>query len=166
MDRRAFVVAAVVNLLMASGISAQEPAKHYRLGIISAGNPRSMAFYVAFEARLRELGWIDGKNLTVDFETGASPEQLSAIATRMVQHRVDVIVTVGPESTLKAASDATRTIPIVNVAPTGVSARGDSACESRRRSMDRILRGSNSAARRRSVTATRTARESQTRSSI
>ncbi len=116
MDRRAFVVAAVVNLLMASGILAQEPAKHYRLGIISAGNPRSMAFYVAFEARLRELGWIDEKNLTVDFETGASPEQLSAIATRMVQHRVDVIVTVGPESTLKAASDATPTIPIVNVA--------------------------------------------------
>ena len=116
MDRRAFVVAAVANLLMANGISAQESAKHYRLGIISAGNPRSMAFYVAFEARLRELGWIDGKNLTVDFETGASPEQLSAIATRMVQHRVDVIVTVGPESTLKAASDATPTIPIVNVA--------------------------------------------------
>jgi len=114
--RRVFVIVATLNLLVAGASRAQEPAKHYRLGIISAGNPRSMAFYVAFEARLRELGWIDGKNLTVDFETGASPEQLSAIATRMVQHRVDVIVTVGPESTLKAASDATRAIPIVNVA--------------------------------------------------
>ena len=116
MDRRAFVVVATLNLLVAGAGWAQEPAKRYRLGIISAGNPRSTAFYLAFEARLRELGWIDGKNLTVDFEAGASPEQLSVIATRMVQHRVDVILTVGPESTLKAASEATRTIPIVNVA--------------------------------------------------
>jgi putative ABC transport system substrate-binding protein len=115
-ERRTFVVVAMLNLLVACASRAQEPAKHYRLGIISSGNPRSTAFYVALEARLRELGWIDGKNLTVEFEIGESLEQLSAIATRMVQHRVDVIVTVGPESTLKAASDATRTIPIVNVA--------------------------------------------------
>jgi putative ABC transport system substrate-binding protein len=115
-ERRAFVIVVTLNLLVAGSSRAQESARRYRLGIISAGNPRSTAFYVAFEARLRELGWVDGKNLTIDFQTGASPEQLSAIATRMVQHRVDVIVTGGPESTLKAASDATRTIPIVNVA--------------------------------------------------
>jgi putative ABC transport system substrate-binding protein len=107
-ERRTFVVVAILNLLVACASRAQEPAKHYRLGIISSGNPRSTAFYVALEARLSELGWIDGKNLTVEFEIGESLEQLSAIATRMVQHRVDVIVTVGPESTLKAASDATR----------------------------------------------------------
>ena len=42
MNRRTFFSAAVANLLMASGISAQESAKHYRLGIISTGtNPRS-----------------------------------------------------------------------------------------------------------------------------
>jgi putative ABC transport system substrate-binding protein len=117
MERRAFVVVAILNLLVAGASWAQEPAKHYRLGIISAGNnPRSAAFYTAFEARLRELGWIDGKNLTVDFEAGESPEQLSAIATRMVQNRVDVIVTAGPEQALKAASEATRTIPILTVA--------------------------------------------------
>lgn len=115
MERRAFVVA-TLNWLVAGAAWAQGPARHYRLGIISAGNPRSTAFYVAFETRLRELGWIDGKNLTVEFEAGESPEQLSVIATRMVQHRVDVIVTVGPEPALKAASDATRTIPIVFVA--------------------------------------------------
>jgi putative ABC transport system substrate-binding protein len=115
-ERRAFVVVATLNLLVAGASWAQEPTKHYRLGIISSGNPRSTAFYAAFEARLRELGWIEGKNLTVDFEAGQGPEQLSAIATRMVQHGVDVIVTVGPEPALKAASEATRTIAIVSVA--------------------------------------------------
>ena len=115
MNRRAFVVVAILNFVAGAGWTQEQP-KRYRLGIISAGNPRSTAFYVALEARLRELGWIDGKNLTVDFAAGSSPDQLSAIAARMVQHRVDVIVTVGPESTLKAASEATRTVPIVNVA--------------------------------------------------
>ena len=116
-DRRAFVVTAVANLLIASGISAQEPAKRYRLGIISAGNnPRSAAFFAAFEQRLRELGWIDGKTLSVDFEAGDSPDKLSAIATRMVRSGVDVILAAGPEAALKAASESTPTIPIVIVA--------------------------------------------------
>ena len=115
--RRAFVVAATVNLLIASGISAQESTKRYRLGIISAGNnPRSAAFFAAFEQRLRELGWIDGKSLSVDFEAGDSPDKLSAIATRMVRSGVDVILAAGPEAALKAASESTRTIPIVIVA--------------------------------------------------
>src|SRR5207245_1474670 len=92
-DRRAFVVAAVAKLLIASGISAQESTKRYRLGIISAGNnPRSAAFFAAFEQRLRELGWIDGKTLSVDFEAGDSPDKLSAIATRMVRGGVDVFL--------------------------------------------------------------------------
>ena len=116
MERRAFIVAVILNLLTVGAGSAQESVKHYRLGIISAGNPRSTAFYVAFEARLRELGWIDGKNLTIEFETGENPEQLSAIAARMVRSRVDAILAVGPEPTLKAASEATRSIPIVSVA--------------------------------------------------
>ncbi len=117
MRRRAFVVVATLNLLAAGAIWAQEPAKQYRVGIISGGgNPRSAAFYAAFEARLRELGWIDGKNLSVDFEAGENPEQLSTVASRMVQQRVDVIVAVGPEAALKAASEATRSIPIVSVA--------------------------------------------------
>ena len=107
---------AALTLLAPRASFAQEPAKRSRIGIISTANPRSTAFYVAFEARLRELGWIDGKNLTVDFEAGESPEQLAAIAARMVAHGVDVIVAVGPEPALKAASEATRTIPIVSVA--------------------------------------------------
>ena len=103
--------------MIAGAASAQEPAKQYHIGIISSGgNPRSATFYVAFEDRLRELGWVDGKNLAIHFESGDSPSQLSTIASRMVQRRVDAIVVVGPEAALKAASAATRIIPIVSIA--------------------------------------------------
>ena len=98
-------------------VDIERTAKQYRIGIISnGGNPRSATFYMAFEERLRELGWVDGKNLAIDFESGDSSSQLSTIASRMVQRRVDAIVVVGPEAALKAASDATRIIPIVSIA--------------------------------------------------
>ena len=117
MDRRTFVVVATLSLLAAGIGWAQEPVKNARVGIITGGgNPRSAAFFVAFEERLRELGWVAGKNLTIEFESGEGPEQLAAIAKRMVQNRVDVIVAVGPERALKAASEATSTVPIVSVA--------------------------------------------------
>jgi ABC-type uncharacterized transport system substrate-binding protein len=116
-ERRTFVIVATLNLLAVGASWAQEAAKKSRVAIITTGgNPRSAAFFVAFEERLRELGWVDGKNVSVDFEAGESPAQLSAIATRMVQHRADVIVAVGPELALKAASEATHAIPIVSIA--------------------------------------------------
>jgi putative tryptophan/tyrosine transport system substrate-binding protein len=116
-ERRAFVIVLTLNLLATGASWAQEPAKIARVGIVTGGgNPRSAAFFVSFEERLRELGWVAGKNLSIDFEGGDSPAQLSAIATRMVQNRVDVLVAVGPERALKAASEATQTIPIVSVA--------------------------------------------------
>ncbi len=52
----------------------------------------------------------------MDFGGGEGSAQLSAFAAHMVQHRVDVIVAVGPELALKVASEATPTIPIVSVA--------------------------------------------------
>ena len=115
-DRRAFVAIAALSVLAAGIVSGQGPAKSRRLGIISSGNPRSTPFYVVFESKLRELGWADGKNLIVEFESGETRAQLAAIASRMVAHAADVIFVVGPEPAMKAASEATRTIPIVCVA--------------------------------------------------
>jgi len=116
MERRAFLLATTLCLPGIRTVRAQLPAKQYRLGMISSGNPRSAPFYAAFEEQMRKLGWIDGKNLNVDFEVGETPEQLSQIALRMVQRNVDAILAVGPEGTLRAASAATRSIPIVTVA--------------------------------------------------
>ena len=117
MERRRFVFALPLTLLAVGASWAQEAVKKSHVGIVTTGgNPRSAAFFRAFEERLRELGWLDGKNLSVDFESGDGPSQLSAIANRMVQQRTDVIVAVGPELALKAASEATHAIPIVSIA--------------------------------------------------
>jgi hypothetical protein len=74
MDRRGFVLGAGAALLSARLAGAAFAEKIYRIGIVSVGNnPRSAPFYVAFEQRLRELGWIDGNNLIIDFQTGETP---------------------------------------------------------------------------------------------
>jgi putative ABC transport system substrate-binding protein len=70
MDRRTFVGTLAGSLFAAPLAGAQQPGKVYRIGVVAAGvNPRSAAFFQAFEQRLRELGWIDSKNLVVDFQT-------------------------------------------------------------------------------------------------
>ncbi|MEO8302959.1 MAG: ABC transporter substrate-binding protein [Betaproteobacteria bacterium] len=116
-DRRGFILGAATALLCARVGRAQPVGKAYRIGIISAGNnPRTAPFYVAFEQRLHELGWTDGGNLMVDFSVGETREPLADAAARFVGRSVDLILAVGPEAGVKAASGATKTIPIVIVA--------------------------------------------------
>ena len=96
---------------------AQPAGKAARIGVLGAGvNPRSASFYAAFDQRLRELGYIEGQNLAVDFRVPSKGEDLSQTADALVRQRPDVLVVVGPEASMKAARRATRTIPIVMVA--------------------------------------------------
>jgi putative tryptophan/tyrosine transport system substrate-binding protein len=73
----------------------------------------------AFSARMRELGWIEGKTIKIEtYDAQGSPEKLAAIMQKLVDSKVDVIVgSCTPES--KAAAKVTSTIPIV------VAAAGD-----------------------------------------
>jgi len=59
------------------------------------------------------LGRSTGKNLVTAFQMPKDSRDISAIAADLVRQNVDVIVTGGPEASLKAAKRATRTIPIV-----------------------------------------------------
>jgi putative ABC transport system substrate-binding protein len=103
-----------------SAIAASPPVRAQQpripsIGIPSTGvNPRSAPFYLAFEQRLRELGWIDGQSVRLLFSP--TQDEPSGLVAEMVQQRVDVILVTGAESLLKAASKATRTIPIVMLA--------------------------------------------------
>jgi putative ABC transport system substrate-binding protein len=90
--------------------TAQPPGKVARVGLLSMVFPRS--FYIAFEQRLRELGYVEGQNLALEFRTAEGhPERLPALAAELVGLPVEVIVTMGV--TTRAAQDATSTIPIV-----------------------------------------------------
>ena len=96
------------------GATAQE-AKMYRIGYLSSANPRSTAFFQAFEQRLRELGYIEGQNMAIEYRNAEGRlDRLPGLATELVRLNVNVIVTATDHAT-RAAKQATTTIPILIV---------------------------------------------------
>jgi putative ABC transport system substrate-binding protein len=95
---------------------AQEPTKLYRVGRLSGGSPAesfSKDTFDAFRQGLRDLGWVEGRNIALEPRwAAAKPETLGDLAAELVRLRVDVIVAVGA-TVVQAAKQATTTIPIV-----------------------------------------------------
>jgi putative tryptophan/tyrosine transport system substrate-binding protein len=93
--------------------TAQQPAKVFRIGILSpAGSPSTKPFD-ALRERLRELGYIDGANLAIEYRLAAGDySRLAAMAADLVRLPVDLIVTDTGMAT-QIAQQATRAIPIV-----------------------------------------------------
>jgi putative tryptophan/tyrosine transport system substrate-binding protein len=90
---------------------AQQPvSKLPRIGIIDPA-----ARWDPFRQGLRDLGYVEGRNIAVEYRSAeARPERLVAAATELAQLPVDVIVTFGSPAT-QAAKQATTTIPIVMI---------------------------------------------------
>jgi len=112
--RRWFVAAALLIGLVAAAANADEPpARVFHIGIV-AGLPRSSPEHAAFEERLRELGYVEGRNLTIDFVRDNDLDRLAAAVGEFARRGVDVIVT-GGQDILKAAITATagRATPMV-----------------------------------------------------
>jgi putative ABC transport system substrate-binding protein len=84
------------------------------VGFLGATTPQIWdGFLRAFQKRMRELGWIEGRNVTVDYRWAhGQADRYAKIAKDLVRDGVDVIVTSGTTPTL-AAKRATRTVPIV-----------------------------------------------------
>ena len=116
MDRRAFVGAAVVFLGASSFAARAQPAKVPRIGFVSNGDPKAGAPAVdALRRGLRELGWIEGHNLAIEYRWAEGrPERLPQLVAELVQSKVDLIVLSGVQA-IRAAQQATTTIPIVFV---------------------------------------------------
>jgi len=93
---------------------AQQPKKVVRLGYLSASSPAANSARVeAFRQGLRELGYLDGKNIVIQYRWAEEKfVRLPDLAGELVRLKVDVIVTSGGQAT-RAAKEATRTIPIV-----------------------------------------------------
>jgi putative tryptophan/tyrosine transport system substrate-binding protein len=104
-----------IALLTAASCSAgaQQPQKIFRIGILSpAASPSTKAFD-AFRVGLRELGYIDGGNIKIEYRLAAwDYRRLPAMTTDLVRLPVDVIVTDGRRAA-QLAQEATQTIPIV-----------------------------------------------------
>lgn len=81
-------------------------------------------FVDAFDARLRELGWINGKTVDVTYrDANSSPDKLAEIMRELVDTKIDLIVSVCTPETM-AARKATSTIPIVVAASGDLAATG------------------------------------------
>jgi putative tryptophan/tyrosine transport system substrate-binding protein len=93
---------------------AQQPPKLPTVGYMGAATPATQGQWAAaFVQRLRELGWIEGRTIAIEYRwTEGRTERAAEIAGEFVQRRVDVIVTSGTGIVL-AAMQATSVIPIV-----------------------------------------------------
>jgi len=95
--------------LLSAGAHAQA-GKVPRIGILRDGQP-PQSYIEAFQRGLRELGYVDGRNVIVEFRSG-SLDQLPQLAAELVRLKVDVIVA-SPGSAALAAKRTTTEVPIV-----------------------------------------------------
>jgi putative ABC transport system substrate-binding protein len=104
----------VMLLCVALIAGAQEPKKVPRIGYLIATSPSVIAARIeAFRQGLRELGYVEEKNIVIDYRYAEGKlDRLPALAAELVRLKIDVIVTAGPTDT-RAAKKATSAIPIV-----------------------------------------------------
>jgi putative ABC transport system substrate-binding protein len=102
---------------------AQQSGKVWRIGYLTPGSGPN-AFVEAFREELRTLGYIEGRNLSIEYRYAAGKEErLPELAAELVQLKVDVIVTPATPA-IAAAKRATSAIPIVMIAPTDAVGSG------------------------------------------
>src|SRR5262249_13132187 len=98
-------------------VRAQQAGKVPTIGILGSGTPATQGhWYAAFVQRLRELGWIDGRTVAIEYRWAEGRDEHAAeIAAELVRRKVDVIVT-SATTVVVAAKQTTSVIPIVFMA--------------------------------------------------
>jgi len=113
MRRREFIMLLGSAAAWPLAAGAQQPAKLPTIGFLGASTPSAWSHWsAAFVQRLRDLGWIDGRTVVIEYRWAEGrSERFSEIAAEFVRLKVDVILTVG--GAVVAAREATSVIPIV-----------------------------------------------------
>jgi len=115
MNRRAAIRRLATFFLTTAALAeAQQPTKIPRIGYLSGAFPSTNSARIeAFRQGLRELGYVEGKNIIIEYRYAEEKlERLPALVAELVRLKVDIIVT-GGATTTRAAKEATSTIPIV-----------------------------------------------------
>jgi putative ABC transport system substrate-binding protein len=120
------ILIAVVLLAIGVIAEAQQTGKIFRIGYLDGGTASGIATVLldAFRHELSKLGWIEGKNITIEYRFAeGKTDRLPELAAELVRQKVDLIVvnSVAPAS---AAKSATTTIPIVMAAGSDPVAAG------------------------------------------
>src|SRR6185503_2609395 len=94
-NRLSVVNVILITLLFALcfSVEAQQSAKKARIGYLSGASPSAIAFRIeAFRQGLRELGYVEGKNIVIEYRYAErQPDRLPALAAELVRLKVDVI---------------------------------------------------------------------------
>ena len=117
---RKIVLLGLTALLLGRGFSAeaQQPNKIYRIGFLSGGVSGSSPDIEAFREGLRDLGYVEGKNLVIEYRySEGNNARYPDLASELVRLKVDLIIGNGTTPTM-AAKKATHTIPIVMTSTT------------------------------------------------
>jgi len=111
------IVALVVTFAMWGVATAQQPKQVPRIGYLSNDDPaRESARAEGIRLALRELGYIEGQNIATEYRYAEGKrDRYPERAADLVRLKVDVIVVAGGEGLVRAAKNATKTIPIVMV---------------------------------------------------
>ena len=121
-----FVVTLTLSLLVVPRTAeAQQATKVHRIGRLSSGSPTEPnPALEAFRQGLRELGYIEGQNIVIEYRYAEGrDDRLADLAAELVRLKMDVIVA-GGSPAIRAAQHATHTIPIVMAAPPDAVAEG------------------------------------------
>jgi putative ABC transport system substrate-binding protein len=111
------ILVAVVLLAVGVTTEAQQPKKVSRLGYLSGLDPASESTRSeAIRMALRELGYIEGQNIATEYRYGEGrADRAPELAAELVHLKVDIIVVAGGDPDVRAAKNATKTIPIIMV---------------------------------------------------
>ncbi len=118
MRRREFIALVGGAIACPMGVRAQQQAgKVPRIGYLGVTSPSDRPPLLdAFRQGLRELGWVEGQNIVIDYRyRGGSARPAARLAAELVRLKVDIIVSLGTQG-VTAAKNATETIPIVMIA--------------------------------------------------
>ena len=109
-----FVVVLLAVAIIAKG---QQPKKVPRIGYLSNSDPaRESTRSEAIRLALRELGYIEGQNIAIEYRYSAGKrDRAPELAAELVRLKVDIIVVTGGDIPIRAAKNSTKTIPIVMV---------------------------------------------------
>jgi putative tryptophan/tyrosine transport system substrate-binding protein len=116
MDRRRFLLTSLAGALAGPlAAEAQTPGKVYRIGLLEGPFPLNVLFNSQLVGALHSAGYVEGRNAIIERRMARADQELTVVATALARSGVDVIVAAGLPA-IRAAKDATKTIPIVMLA--------------------------------------------------
>ena len=114
--KQLFSILLVVAVVVVAAIAhAQQPKKILRIGYLSNTDPASESSRSeAIRLALSERGYIEGQNIAIEYRYAEGKlDRLPELAAELVRLKVDIIVPAGGDRVIRAAKNATKTIPIV-----------------------------------------------------